>query len=125
MADDTATDTAPPELSPAVQSLADAGFAIADGWPVNHRLRAEALAQAGEGEDPAGYLTAEQIAETAERLEAEAAEAREREEQAAPSEKWRRDDLVNAAAARGLDTTGTKAELVKSITAADAANSEG
>jgi len=41
--------------------------------PLNHRLRAEALAKAGKTKDPGGQVTAELIAATAARLEAEAA----------------------------------------------------
>ncbi|HYD12734.1 MAG TPA: hypothetical protein VEC11_07790 [Allosphingosinicella sp.] len=43
--------------------------------PLNHRLRAEALAQAGAPEDPGGQVSPEVIADTAARLEAEKADA--------------------------------------------------
>ena len=39
--------------------------------PVNHRLRAEALADMGKDEDPANLVTPELIADTADRLERE------------------------------------------------------
>lgn len=43
--------------------------------PLNHRLRAEALAEAGATEDPGGRVSPELIAETAARIEAEKAAA--------------------------------------------------
>jgi len=46
----------------------------ADGLPLNHRLRAEALVQRGATEDPEGVISKELIEDTKARLEAEAAE---------------------------------------------------
>lgn len=48
------------------------GIAIdGDGLPVNHRLRAEALVDAGKDEDPGGMISPELIENTRERLEGE------------------------------------------------------
>jgi hypothetical protein len=65
-------DTATAELDPFTAGLAEQGFAIDGGLPVNHRLRAEALAKAGRDTDPAGAITPEAIAAAGERLAAEA-----------------------------------------------------
>lgn len=71
MADDAENDA--PEWSPPKHE-AGTGIALYGDLPLNHRLRAEALADAGATEDPDGLITPELIADTAARLEAERAE---------------------------------------------------
>jgi hypothetical protein len=56
----------PPAVEP------ESGIAIdGDGLPVNHRLRAERLADAGKDSDPGGVISDELIADAKERLERE------------------------------------------------------
>lgn len=72
----TTTDTAPAAEAPKdwqPQQVDEAGVYLAgeSGLPVNHRLRAEALAKARRKSDPDGIITDELIADTADRLRAE------------------------------------------------------
>lgn len=64
-ADDAAETFNPPKTN-------EAGFAMSGDYPLNSRLRAEALAQAGKETDPDGIVSDEDIAGTVKRLAAEA-----------------------------------------------------
>jgi len=70
MADDAENDA--PEWSPPKHD-AVTGVALYGDLPLNHRLRAEALADAGETEDPDGLITPELIADAVGRLAADRA----------------------------------------------------
>lgn len=62
-----------PEWSPP-QFEAETGIAIdGDGLPVNHRLRAERLSDAGDEQDPGGMIAPDLIADAGQRLEAQRA----------------------------------------------------
>lgn len=67
MADEAAMDTQPPEVEEAT------GIALVGGYPVNHRLRAEAMAREGVDHDPSDLITGDLIAATRDRLAAEEA----------------------------------------------------
>lgn len=84
---DEAQDTRPP----VVDAATGVHMAGADGkYPLNHRLRAEAMAADGVTTDPDGLIGDDVIADAAKRLKAEPkAEAVE-----TPSLKWTRDKLV-------------------------------
>lgn len=122
-------------LDPFTAELAGHGFAIADGYPANHRLRAEALAKAGKDADPAGHITSDLIAATKDRLEAEAADAKAAEaaENDAATAEARRlrsmkvDDLRQLAANEQVAVEGdaNKSTIVDAIEAARAARNEG
>lgn len=68
-------DFAPPEMDQAT------GIALLGGYPVNRRLRAEALFQAGKSTDEMGEVTDDAIAEAGERLAGDEATAKLLEEQ--------------------------------------------
>lgn len=115
---ETAPAWSPPEQDPTT------GIALYQGLPLNHRLRAEALADMGETEDREGLIPAELIADAAERLAAD----RAAEERNTPSMQWNRDRLVaHAATIPGLVIEGdaTKAAILDAINAAPAASTEG
>jgi hypothetical protein len=113
------------------------GFAHDGEWPVNSRLRAEAMARGGVSTDPAGFISDDLIAETkgrlaeeaaeAERLTTEAKERDEAEAAKAPSSKWTLGDLAAEAARRGVTVEGdaTKAAILAALNAAPAATTEG
>jgi len=114
------------DLDPFTAELARQGFAIDGGYPVNHRLRAEALSKAGIAEDPAGHITADMIAATGERLAAEArdaAAAEAAEARETPSMNWNRDRLASHAASLNIEVAPemTKAGILEAINAAPAA----
>jgi len=93
----------------------DNGFAIdGDGLPLNLRLRAAALAEAGKTEDPAGSVTPEAIASTGERLAA----YDKAFPSVSPSSKTA--DLERIAKAEGIDisTAANNEERVAAIVAA-------
>lgn len=122
------TDEPAAELDPFTADLAARGFGIADGLPVNHALRAEALARLGKTEDPAGHITPEFIAAAKETRDALADDV----ENAATAEarKLRRMNL-DALRALALDEVvplpedATKAQIVEAIETARAARNEG
>lgn len=60
---------------PAVRKEDGVQLQGASALPANHRLRAEALVAAGKEKDPDGIIGEELIADTKERLAAEAADA--------------------------------------------------
>jgi hypothetical protein len=114
-ADDVET-TAPPA------TVEGTGVALYGAWPDNHRLRAEALARAGEEADPDGIISNDLIAETASRLEREDAAAAAA--RPAVSTSLRRETLDAIAEAEGLDPAAypNKDELVAAIETKRAAN---
>lgn len=123
-------DDAAPALDDFSQKLADNGFAMADGFPLNHRLRGEALVAAGLAEDPAGHVTPDFIADTADRLDAERRDAAEREAEAeanTPSMGWTRDRLVEEAGRRGvaIPSNADKRAIVDALNPAPADDQEG
>lgn len=61
------TDTKPTETKPPETRKSD-GVAMSGGFPVNHRLRAEALAEAGKTADPDDMVSQEAIADAKARL---------------------------------------------------------
>jgi hypothetical protein len=88
-------------------------------YPVNHRLRAEAMARDGLTTDKDGRISDELIAATAERLD--------REEAGRPSMDWTRDKLVAfAAKLPGVthESDANKRAILDAINAATAAPSE-
>lgn len=102
------------------------GFATDGKWPVNGRLRAEAMAAAGETTDPDGIVSDELIAATKDRVEREVAEEERQRAQVetnAPSLKWTKDELTAEAARRGalVETDANKAAILAAIEAAPAA----
>ena len=65
--DTPGTEWSPPKLEP------ETGIALdGHGLPINHRLRAERLADSGKDEDPAGEISPEHIADAKGRLAAQA-----------------------------------------------------
>lgn len=123
-----ATDPAPTDETTAVgmepPAVNDQGFAMAGAYPLNFRLRAEALSQAGKTTDPDGLVDDAAIEDAGKRLAADAAARDANPATAAPSLSMTRDQLVEAAEARGLTVApnDTKATILDAITAADAAN---
>ena len=119
MADDT-----PQTLPPAVDEAT--GFAMQGGFPLNARLRAEALADAGKTTDPEGLIGDDLIALTAERLDAERADAAKVEADAMPSMEWTKERLLDEAAARQIPIEGnaTKAQILEAINAGAPASTE-
>lgn len=82
--------TAPPKTD-------DAGIVQHGGYPLNHRMRAEAMARAGVTTDEMGLIDDDLIAETVDRLKVEDEEEaakREAAERAKPSMRWTRDQLA-------------------------------
>lgn len=86
--------TAPPALDPVT------GLTMVGGYPLNGRLRAAALADAGKKSDPQGLVTPELISAHADRLA--------NYDAAFPpvSEKMGRDALVKIADAEGVEVEG-------------------
>jgi hypothetical protein len=115
MADET------PEWTPP-QHDAATGVAMHGDYPLNTRLRAEALSDAGQHDDPDGLVSPELIRDAGARLQAERAEA----EAATPSMAWSRDRLAKEAARlkREVPEDATKAVLLDAINAAPAAETE-
>lgn len=97
----------------------ETGFATDGEWPVNHRLRAEAMARAGVTHDDAGEIEDWLIAETKDRLAAEDAEA----ESSTPSMAWKWDELAAYATSHGVEfaSTATKQDILNAIHAPAAA----
>jgi len=124
-ADDIVEATKPPEVQEGT------GIAMAGGYPVNHRLRAEALADAGKDKDPTGDVSPELIAETAKRLAAERKEAEAADDDAARAARELRAmklaDLRELAQAEGVQHEGdaNKSAIVDAIEAARRAKNEG
>lgn len=111
MADETPTETAPPAI------IAETGVAMDGDYPHNHRLRAEALAKAGEASDPDGIVTDELIADAGERIE--------REEEANSVDGRSKSELETMAAAEGVDLSeaknnGERAKLIEQARAESA-----
>ncbi len=99
----------------------ETGVAQRGAYPLNSRLRAEAIAQAGESEDPDGIVTPELIADAAIRLDREAAEQADK----TPSMSWTRDRLVaHAATVPGATFEGdaNKAAILAAIEGATRAD---
>lgn len=128
---ETEQETAAVELDPATAALAERGFGIVDSLPANHRLRAEALVGAGKDEDPHGHVSRELIADTKDRLEREAAAAKEADEAAARASsqlgRMKVDDLRKIATDESIEipADADKPAIVDTITAARAARNEG
>lgn len=117
-ADKEVVETAPPAQDP------ETGVALAGGYPVNHRLRAEALFKAGKEEDPDAIVSNELIADAGARLKAdEAAEAARRP---AVSTTMTREALDKIASDEGLDPSAysTKDDVVAAIEAKRASGTE-
>jgi hypothetical protein len=108
---------APPEPRP------DGVYLDAHGLPLNHRLRAEALVAAGLNEDPGSLLEPERIAETAERLQAEAGVVKPLGEQtkAELTETARREGLPPPRASSGKTAMIAAIEAAREAKAAQAA----
>jgi len=101
----------------------DNGVALHGDYPLNLRLRAEALAKDGKDSDPDDRVSPDTIAEAGARLKrAEAAEA-ERERNT-PSLKWTEKRLRDEAERLGLavETDANKPAILKAIEAAPAAS---
>lgn len=121
---------APAELNESTKILADAGFGVVEGWPANHRLRAEAILKEGLSSDPTGAVTDEFIASTKERLAAEAKDAASNPVPEGPpvvKASMRKDALADIARAEGvaIEEGDTNQQMVDKITAARAAKNEG
>lgn len=119
MADDT-----PQTLPPAIDEAT--GFALQGGYPVNARLRAEALADAGQTTDPEALIDDNLITSTAERLEAERADAQKAQADATPSMDWTKERLLDEAARLNIPVEGsaTKAQILEAINAGQPASTE-
>lgn len=104
----------------------EAGFPLVGGYPLNSRLRSEALAQAGVTTDPDGIVSDEHIAATGAQLEAVAKAEAAAESEDRLSVRMARDKLIEIATAEGVafEPDATKASLVDAITARRAANTE-
>lgn len=116
---DTAEPAAPGWSPP--KSDPETGVALYGDLPLNHRLRAEALADAGASEDPDGLILPELIEDARTRLKATRAD----EDRAVPSMRWERADLLaHAEKIPGLviETDANKAAILKAITAASTAS---
>jgi hypothetical protein len=112
------------------QADKDTGVAMYGEFPLNHRLRAEALADAGLDKDPDGIVTAELIKDAGERLERDAKAEEDRkaaEEKARPPVKasMPRPDLDKIASDEGLDPAAysNREDLVAAIEAKRAGGS--
>jgi hypothetical protein len=78
--------------------------------PVNHRLRAEELVARGAAEDPDGIVSPELIADTAARLQAEAAAAQVKADAEAAAAQAEADaEAAAAAEARAADRAAARA----------------
>lgn len=117
--DDTANaaaDWSPPKTDEAT------GVAMQGDYPLNSRLRAEALAQAGKATDPDALITDELIADAADRLQREAA-AEQQAARNAPSMRWTEAKLrEHAATIPGLAIPDDfdKSDILKAIEGATA-----
>jgi len=100
------------------------GFAMLGGYPVNLRLRAEALSDAGEASDPNGLVPDSFIAAAGTRLAAERAE--EAAKHPPVSERMTRDQLVDQAGKEGVavEDGHTKADIVANIETARGADQQ-
>lgn len=101
------------------------GFATDGEWPINLRLRAEAMADKGVKSDPNGMIDDDLIAATKTRMVAEAKEAA-REAKETPSMDWTKAQLTDEAEARGLaiESDANKAAILDAINAAPPAQTE-
>jgi hypothetical protein len=109
--------TAPPAMT-------EDGVALHNDYPVNHRLRAEALADAGETTDPDALISDELIAATKDRLDRERAEAERLAEAAAKappavSERMKIETLTRIAEEEGVQI-GTDADRPAIVAAIEA-----
>lgn len=118
---DNEQNDAPDEFREAVV-VRETGVAMHGEYPLNSRLRAEALAGDGKGEDPDKLVTPELIADAADRLAREKAEA-DKAAKAAPSMKWTEKALRDEADRLGVAVTADndKADILAAIEAAPAA----
>lgn len=119
--DDPATDA--PEWSPPVHDE-KTNVAMQGGYPLNFRLRAEALAADGKATDPESLIEDDLIADAAGRLEREKKAADEAARNA-PSMKWTEDKLrKHAATIPGLVIPDDydKADILKAIESASGAS---
>jgi hypothetical protein len=124
---DTATDkveAAAPEISGRNAELAEQGFAMHGAYPLNHRLRAEALVDAGISSDPDGLIGDDLIVDTRDRVAAEAAAlvAAKRE-----LSDMKVAELRDLAVERGVNVepNATKADLISALQPAAAPTNEG
>jgi len=115
----------------AAPAMTKEGVALAGKYPLNLRLRAEALATDGKAKDPDGLASDELIASTKDRLDRERAEAerlaaRDAKEHPPVSESMKREDLVALAAKEGAphDADATKPQIIEAIEATRLANKE-
>ena len=102
----------------------ESGFAMLGDYPLNSRLRAEALAKAGVDADPDSIVSADLIASTVERLALEAVA----NAPAPVNARMTLDKLRTIAAAESvsIDPEATREDIVFAIEAArGAANQEG
>jgi len=108
--------TAPPKTD-------DAGIVQYGQFPLNHRMRAEAMARAGVTTDEMGLIGDDLIAETVDRLKVEDEEAAakvEAAERAKPSLRWTKDQLAEYAGKNGVvfETDANKDTILAAIEAA-------
>jgi len=96
----------------------DQGFALLDAYPLNLRLRAEALVKDGKETDDAGLVSDDDIAATKVRLDAE-----EAERHPAVNKRMKRAEVVGIAQAEGIEVADddTVSTIVDKIEAARAA----
>jgi len=126
----TTEPTSPAEdAATASPALNEQGFAMHGDYPLNGRLRAEALATAGLETDPDGMIGDDLIADAAGRLERqrdEDARIAAEQEKATPSLRWTREELAAEADRRraSYETDANKAAILDAINAAPSANQE-
>jgi hypothetical protein len=101
----------------------DGVFLDGHDLPLNHRLRAEALVAAGLDKDPGGLIEPERIAETTERLRAEAGVVKPLRDQskAKLTETARREGLPLPRASSGKTAMITAIEAARAAKIAQAA----
>lgn len=103
-------DTPQDQIDTAAPKADASGVALVNGYPLNRRLRAEALSAAGKTDDPDGLVTSGDIAAAGVRLKAET-----------PSLAMPKADLAAIAdRTPGASSDGTKADILGSITSAGA-----
>ena len=122
MAEESATVTQPPIHQQ------ETGIAMAGNYPLNHRLRAEALVADGKETDPDKMVDDATIADTKARLQAEQDEAKAKAEADAAASRelhaMKKDDLISTAEQEGVqhDPSAPKADIVQAIEQSRAAD---